>query len=171
MSDSLVDTLNELGADRDTVQQALRLLLAEQTGDLTPKEMLAELESRADPAEIQQLLKQLQADPDALNQAALIALDGAWSDPAARPALRNALVHAKSQLPVIEIGIVAAVAMYGMYLATTKGETKTVSKRTRQDGNKKWSEEVVREREPFLPILSAFTKILRGSNTGEKPKP
>ncbi len=170
MSDSLVDTLIELGADRDTVQQGLRLFLAEQTGDLTPKEMLAEVEGRVGPAEMQEFLRQLQSDPDALNQATLIALNGAWSDPAARPALRNALAHAKNQLPVIEIGIVAVVAMYGMYLATTKGETEFVSE-TQQDGKGKWSEKIVRKREPFLPILSAFTKLFPGPNTGEKLKP
>jgi hypothetical protein len=163
MSRSLADVLNETQADRDTVQQGLRLFLAEQT-DLTPREMLAEMQAGAGSEKIQQFLDQISADGEALNQAALIALQGAWMDPAAQPSVRTALLHAKDKLPVIELGIIAIVAMYGMYRAIPAQPTK-VTTIIREPGGK--YTEITEEHEPFLPILSEFSKVFAKSKAAE----
>jgi hypothetical protein len=166
MTNSLADTLNQLDADPDTVQQGLRLFLAEQTGDLTPREMLAELQAAADPAEIQRFVDQFKADSEALDQAALSAFEGAWSDPDARPAIQQALAHAKDKLPVIELGIVAIVAMYGMYRAIpAQPIRKTIRRGKDAKGNR--YEAIIEEQEPFLPILSAFSKLFTKSKSAK----
>jgi hypothetical protein len=158
MSQSLADALNHAKADSDTVQQGLRLFLAEQTDDLTPKEMLAELKAAGGAEGVDALLKKLTTDSEALNQAALAAMQGAWRDAAARPAVESALAHAKDKLPVIELGILAVVAMYGMYRAIPAQPTKVTTKITvGADGS--YTEEKVEEHEAFTPVLSAFSKL------------
>src|SRR6185295_3298708 len=154
MNESFTDFLNEIEAEPDMIQQALRIHLSERTNDLTHKEMVTELrESVSSEEELDQLLKQLEHDPDVLEQAALIYFERAWEDDAQQPSVRAAFKHAKSRLPVVEVAILAVVAMYGMYLIATDGvsEKTTVSKDSK--GNYK---ETTEKREPFAPIISAM---------------
>ena len=73
MNETFSDFLNEIHAEPDMIQQALRIHLSERTNDLTQKEMLTELrENVSSEEELDQLLKQLEHDPDVLEQAALI---------------------------------------------------------------------------------------------------
>jgi hypothetical protein len=162
MSATLADTLNQLNADHDAVQQALRLYLSEQTGDKTPKELLAELRAAAtDPKELDHELERLQKNPAELDQAALLSLSAAWEDPAARPSVEESLSHAKESLPVIELGILAIVAMYGMYRAIPAQPVK-VTTIIERDKNGKYKQKKVTEHERFLPIASAVAKLFRG---------
>jgi hypothetical protein len=167
MSSSLTDALNELHADPDTVQQGLRLFMSEQTNDLTPTEMLAEMKSKArDPEELEQLLARLREDNAAINQAALASLEAAWSDPSARPSIQASLRHAKDKLPVIELGILAIVAMYAMYRCIPAQPTKTTTTiAAGKDGN--YTQTTTVEHEPFLPIVSAFGRLFTRTDGGE----
>ena len=157
MSESFTEFLNEIQADPDMIQQALRMHLSERTNDLTSKEMFIELhESALDEDELDKDLKQLEHNPDALEQAALIYFDQAWQDEAQRPSIRAAFKHGKDRLPVIETAIIAIVGMYAMWLIATGGET--YRRITRNlDGS---YEEIVK-REPFAPIVSAMTNLTR----------
>jgi hypothetical protein len=161
MSASLADTLNQLNADHDTVQQALRLFLSEQTGDRTPKELLAELRAAAaDPAELDGELKRLQSDPVALDQAALLSLNAAWESPEARLSVEESLNHAKESLPVIELGILAIVVMYGMYRAIPAQPVK-VTTIIERDKSGTYKSKKVTEHERFLPIAAAVAKLFK----------
>ena len=156
MSKTFTEFLNEVQADPDMIQQALRLHLSERTNDLTRKEMLTELrEATISKEELDKLLKQLEHDPDALEQAALIYFERAWEDDAQKPAIRTAFKHAKGRLPVIETAILAVVVTYGMYLIATDGVTEITVKRN-PDG----SYEKTEKREPFAPIVSAMAQLL-----------
>jgi hypothetical protein len=155
MKPSFVDFLNEMKAEPDMIQQAFRMYLSERTDDLTRSEMLAELRTSVSaPEELDGLLKQLERDPDALEQAAILYFERAWEEENQQAAIRAAFEHAKSRLPVVEMGILAVVAMYGMYLVATDGVTE-VKTRRKADG----SYERTEKREPFAPVLSAFARL------------
>lgn len=161
MTSSLADTLNQMHADPDTVQQGLRLYLSEQTGDLTPREMLEQLKAAAsDPAELERELKRIENDPEALNQAALLSLNAAWEDPESRESVEASLRHAKESLPVIELGIIAIVAMYAMYRTIPAQPTKTTVI-TEWDGKGKYIQKTVTEHEPFLPVAATMAKVFK----------
>jgi len=155
MNETFTEFLNEMQADPDMIQQALRMHLSERTNDLLRKEMLTELrEAAISEEELDKLLKQLEHDPDALEQAALIYFEQAWEDDAQKPSIRTALKHAKGTLPVVDTAILAVVVMYGMYLIATDGVTEISVKRN-PDG----SYEKTEKREPFAPIVSAMARL------------
>ncbi|HEV8427034.1 MAG TPA: hypothetical protein VGQ41_03920 [Pyrinomonadaceae bacterium] len=104
MNETFTDFLNEIEAEPDMIQQALRIHLSERTNDRTHKEMLTELrETVSSKEELDQLLKQLERDPDVLEQAALIYFERAWEDDAQQPSVRAAFKHAKGRLLVVEV--------------------------------------------------------------------
>jgi hypothetical protein len=158
MTKTFADTLNRLNADPDSIQQGLRLFLAEQSDDLTPDEMLKEMRTSADPVELDALLQRVRSDPEALSDAVLFAFDSAWTKAADRPAVEAAIEHAKTRLPVIELGILAVVAMYGMYRLLPAQPIKVV-KRTVFDPKKGYIEEETVDHEPFIPIVSAVMTL------------
>lgn len=155
MNQTFPEFLNELQADPDVIQQALRMYISERTNDLTREEMLNELSGAVTNKEkLEQQLKELGKDPVALEQVALIYFERAWQDNAQQPSIRAAFKHAKGKLPVIETAILAVVVMYGMYLITTNGVTEISIKRN-ADG----SYEESKKREPFAPIVSAMARL------------
>lgn len=124
MTDSLADLLTQKSADADTLHQAMRYVVAESTSDeLTVLEMRDILvrfvggEVRLDKA-----LESLRTNTHAMSEASLRVLSGAWSDPARREMVRGSIDDAKAKAPVIEVGILAIVVMYGMYLYRTCGK-------------------------------------------------
>jgi len=156
MNETFPEFLNGMQADPDMIQQALRMYISERTDDLTSKEMLAELRQKASSEEdLDHILEQLQQDPDALEQAALFYFDRAWESAAQRQSIRAAFEHAKSKLPVVELAILAVVAMYAMYLDKTDGGIRRRTIKRRPNG----SYEVIEEREPFAPIVSAWASL------------
>jgi hypothetical protein len=72
--------------------------------------------------------------------------------------IRAAFEHAKASLPVVEVTILAVVAMYGLYLITTNGVS-SITRTTRRnpDGSYEETEEV--KVEPFAPIVSAMMRL------------
>src|ERR1700682_4128901 len=91
MNETFAEFLNDIQADPDMIQQALRMYLSERTNDLTRKEMLTELRAVAiSEEELDQLLEELKRDPDALEQAALTYFEYAWENDAEQPSIRAA---------------------------------------------------------------------------------
>lgn len=155
MNETFVEFLNEMHADSDMIQQAFRIYLSERTNDLTSKEMLTKLrEVASSEEEVATLLKTLEHDPDAIEQAALVYFEHAWEDEAQQTSIRDVFKYAKGRLPVVELGILAVVTMYGMYLITTEGVTERTVKKN-PDG----SYEITEKREPFSHIVSAMTRL------------
>jgi hypothetical protein len=133
MSESLEAFLTARGVDTETIHQAARYYLAERTEDLPVDDMKEDLANASqDPAEVEAMLADLERDPNAIEQGALALLSAAWDDPAERERVESAIDHARGKLPVIEVGILAVVVMYGLYLQKTGGlkTTETVVERT-----------------------------------------
>ena len=121
--------LNEQQPDATTIQQATRYYIAEKHG-LPPTEMRKAIGVPEDELVVAQ--QQLEQDPQTLENACLATLSAGWQED--ETLIRNAFAEAKIKLPVIEVAIVAVVAMYGMYLAVTGGVKKKVVQRNR-DGS------------------------------------
>src|SRR5262249_22384164 len=118
-------------------------------------EMLTKLQATAVSREdLDRLLGQLEHDPNALEQAALVYFEHAWEDDAQKPSIRAAFEHAKGKLPIVEKPIPAMAAMYGIYLIETGGSTKIT--RTIKMSHGSYEETEVDEREPFAPVVSAM---------------
>ena len=122
MNQTFKEFLTEHGADPDTIQQATRYYLAERLGDISPQEMRQQLTNALEgEGEVNMLLRQLEADTNAVDEASLIILSSAWEEPDQTGLVDGAITDAKKKLPVIETGIIAIVAMYGMWLVVTGG--------------------------------------------------
>lgn len=143
MSYSLAGFLTRESADVDTLQQAMRYVIAEQTNDLSPEKMRQHLvDSLGNRDTVEELLQTLERSPDAISDAALVVLSSAWQDQQQRKVVVGSVEDAKLKAPVIEVGILAIVAMYGMFLYATKGvKTKTVTYKTREDGTEEYTEQ------------------------------
>jgi len=123
--------------DAHALEQATRYYLAERSGDLSPRQMKLEVvEAGVDEARLDEALESLEVDPAAIEQGCLAFLEAAWEEPGQEERIRAAVGEAKSKLPVIEIGILAMVAMYGMYLLATGGVQRSEeTRKTSADGS------------------------------------
>jgi hypothetical protein len=107
--------------DEDTIHQALRYYLAERLDDPPPSQMRSDLDRMfSDSSAAAELMIWLEQNPRMLENAALITLSLAWED-GDHDRIRAALDDAKGTMPIVEIGLVSLVVMYGLYLWRTKG--------------------------------------------------
>jgi hypothetical protein len=146
---SLDAFLAEREADADTVQQAARTWLTRRSGFLSPDEMRARLDAASgDPEGVSAALALLQRDSGALEAVAREVLEQGWSEPGESAAIARAVDGAKVKMPVIEVGLLALVVMYGMYLKTTSSiKSEHVEERKGADG----STQTVTHREMYGP--------------------
>jgi hypothetical protein len=122
MSSSLIAELAARSIDSDSVHQATRYYLAQRLDDMTPDEMLGEMIAAVgDRPAVDAAITTLAGDPLLLENADLLFLSAAWSEDHERQRLSAVLDDAKGKLPVIEVAILAIVAMYGLYLWRTGG--------------------------------------------------
>jgi hypothetical protein len=122
MSKSFEDFLKERKLSPDTLQQAARLLLAEQTDDLPEEKMRQQMAAAVgDSAAVDAALRALTQNSAALQNAAVAYLADVWNTPDGEERVRSAIEDADRSLPVIEVGILAIAAMYIAYLHYTKG--------------------------------------------------
>lgn len=127
MSGSLAAFLTAQDADSVTIQYAVRYLVAEWAEDPSVEEMRSTLaEAALDVSNLQSALGQLEGDSSLLEAADLAVLEAAWEDSELIAAVEGAIRDAKAKLPVIEVSVIALVAMYGLYLAATGGRKSVV---------------------------------------------
>ena len=154
MNTSFDQFLNEIRADSDTLQHALRMHLSEQSDDLTPEEMLDVMRNAgANEEELNRQLKILEQDPAAVEGVALTYLENAWENEKEKQSVSHTLEAAKEKLPVIEVTVIAVAAMYAMYLLATKGVTYRKVIKTKD------KYETIEKREPFAPIMNFMDRL------------
>ena len=158
MTSSLADELNARAIDTDGVHQAIRYYLAERLDDLPPEDMLERMHDAADKARVD-----LTRDPQLLESAALVVLSAAWADDSEHDRLRAVLTETKGKLPVIEVGIIAVVVMYGMYLLATRGIKKSEKTTTHKPDGTFVEKEKIEYTDPTRP-LGAIANIFRQNN-------
>jgi hypothetical protein len=151
-------------ADAETLVQATRYYLAEVTDDLSTNEMREEVrDSVGSEMAVDEALAQLEDNPAALAAAAREILAAAWDDPDERARVVAVIDEARTKLPVVEIGILAIAAMYGMWLLTTGG-VKRKKERVAQRGDES---KIERETEYYAPDgpLRAVVNLLKGGGS------
>jgi len=154
---TFLEFLNEQKPDNMTVEQATRYYIAEKN-DLPPAKMKQAIAAPA--ASVDAVQRQFEQDPVLLQNACLAVLSAGWDED--ESLIRDAFAEAKAKLPVIEVGILAIVAMYGMYLKVTGGVKKRVVER-KPDGTYK---ETVEFATPEGPI-GLIVKLIKAAGGGE----
>ena len=138
MSGSFDEFCSEAAADGDAIVQAARYLVGATTDYITAAEMRVTIERVVgNKGEVQAAIDELAASSQALEIASRSFLTWMWDEPGGVEQVRAAIVAAKEKLPVIETAILAMVAMYGMYLYTTKGRKRHLVRTTLPDGKTK----------------------------------
>ena len=160
MTQSLKDFLDDRQVDTDTVQQAARYYLAERTNDLTPEEMRQRLiNAVGDRQAVDSALRKLERDSSFVENASLLFLSSAWNEPSEKEHVQNCFDDAKGKLPVVEVAILAIVAMYGMYLVATGGVKKeefTVLRRPDGTLEKRMVKEYFGPEGPLANVVKLF---------------
>jgi hypothetical protein len=161
MTESFVNFLNRIQADADMIQQALRIHVSEQTGDLTREEMEAGLRAAVrNENQLDLALQGLAKNPAQAEEAALAYFQSRWDNPSDRGTIEVAFQHAKDKLPVVIPILIAVTVMYGMYLYVTEGKTSQIRKISKKpDGTFQYEESI--QREPFAPIFSGLVGLFK----------
>jgi hypothetical protein len=154
--------VEQSGISSDSLQQAFRLLVAEETDDRSPEEMRAEIvRSVEDSAAVDNVLRELSQDPMTLDAAAKDFLAEIWGQPGGEKRVKTAIDGTNKALPVIEVGIIAIAAMYIAYLHYTGGvKSEKKETTTRKDGTK--TESSQRTLYGATGPLGAIVQLLKG---------
>lgn len=164
--------LREIDADASTLRHGVRYFVAEQSGDLTPEAMYRDLTARGNSAHIEQILDRLCDDQGLLMRLQLDVLEAAWAEEGTRESARRSLLDAHAKLPVVELGAIVVAAMYGAYLAVTKGrKSQSTTIRYTPDGGFEFTEhtEWHGPGEPMRAIVRALTAGDTAAEPAELP--
>ena len=146
----------------DSLQQAFRLLVAEEADDRGPEAMRAEIvRSVGDASAVDKTLREVAQDAAALDAAARDFLAETWAQPGGQERVKTAISGADKALPVIEVGALAITAMYIAYLHYTGGvESEKKETTTKKDGTKIESY----QRKLYSPSgpLSSIVQLFKG---------
>ncbi len=139
MSEVFSQYLNRKGFSDEAIEMGTRAYLSEITDDLLHEDMRRKMQSEASgKKELDGKILSFADDPKARRDACLAFLSWAWEDEGNRERLKAALEGTQGKLPVIEVAILAIVAMYGMYLLVKatreKPQKKIVTTCKRPDG-------------------------------------
>jgi hypothetical protein len=122
MSDALIDELQRTCSDPAMLPHAMRYFVSAQSGDMPPARIHDNLLSAGlSPDQLDQAAALLQRDPAAMEAAALVVLQAGWAESDERELVRGALGAAQAKLPVVEPGLIAIIAVYGLWLVATRG--------------------------------------------------
>lgn len=123
VSDTLIDTLGAHGGDAATVPHAMRYYVSARAEDLPELEMRERLvRAGVDADELSHTLDRLEHDAALLDSASLLILQDGLADEETRELAVGAIGASRSKLPIVEAGLIAIAAVYGMWLVATKGK-------------------------------------------------
>lgn len=166
MTQTFLEFINQNRPEDEKILLALRLYVAELTDDKIPSELRQDMVSGVtDASRVEPILAALKQDRGAQADAALCLFASQWQNPAEQERIVRAIKGANTKLPVIEAGLIALMAMYGMFLVTTGGRKSTKVRTIRNaDGSIDSYEEV----EYFAPTgpLDAVVALVRGRGNG-----
>ena len=122
MTQRFDEFLNDSTFPGDVLQEAARTLLAERTDYIPINQMRANLSNAVvDARAIEAAIQWFEANPSAMENAALALLADAWEDDP--ETVRSALDEASTAMPILETGIAAITAMYIAWLLATRGKS------------------------------------------------
>jgi hypothetical protein len=149
-------------ADPETVQQAARYLVAELSA-ADPVAMREALLANGRAADLDAAINALTRSPEKLQSCALFVLSDSWTDPETRSIIERVVPDARGKLPVIEAGLLALVTLYGLYLHTTKGVTRTERIVERKPDGSLVERQITEYHHP-AEVLKVIPELLSGSD-------
>lgn len=131
---TLASSLNAHHADPALISQVCVGLVRSWAGGKDRDDMYRELlTNAADPAGVDQLIYQLEGDPDYAENVALIVLSAAWNYPELQTEIEGLAAAAMASPREVDSTELAQTVLYGMYLMARHGaEVKQIAYRTPQ---------------------------------------
>lgn len=168
MNENFVEYLNTINPNQETILVATRAFISEITDDLLPSEMKDQMISATKNANMfESEILQLESSAQERLEACLNFLAWAWENQTNRQLIQAAFEGAAAKLPAIETGLLALIAMYGMYLVATGGRRKEIRKiRQKTDGT--FEEEIITEWESPTGTLLSITKLFGINKNNEQ---
>ncbi|HWC35473.1 MAG TPA: hypothetical protein VG650_11690 [Mycobacteriales bacterium] len=163
--EGLAERLTASGVDPSVIPHAMRYFVSASTGDAPPEAIRERLAAACGGSAIDAAVDLLARDPDALEAASLAILSSGWEDPATRDLAAGAIDAAGVKLPVVEVGLICLMGVYGMWILATGGR-RTEHKVTRHDADGSWSVETITTWHGVAEPLSAIVQILTAGTTG-----
>ena len=159
MSADPQEFLDEAEIDEETLEESLRAYVFQSSDFLPPDRMRAALTEACGEGPVADVLKTLEADPEARSALARTLLKTSWAVPGEAEKIRSATEHTAEKLPVVELSITAIVLLYGYWLHKTGG-VKEVRKTTKTARDGTTTETEVKTNYPFANPLSEIFKRL-----------
>lgn len=134
----IADALNAKEATPETILQIMKNSVFEVSGDPSPDEMLATLRSAANEStNVDKALSKLRANPELINEIALLWIEEASEDEGSREAIEGAVADADREMPLLEIGALTLIALYVIYKLAPRNPVRTKRRalRMRPDGS------------------------------------
>lgn len=126
MSEQLIECLNAKRPSSSAVNEAVRYLVAEWSGDRTPEQLGEDLAAAAgDSPWLADTLDRLGRDAQLLDALHLSILDRAWEDEEARAQVAGALEDARDSLPVADVVPLAVIALFALRTVISRGRRRT----------------------------------------------
>lgn len=167
-SEDLAHRLSTRDLDPALIPHAMRYFVSAWTDDLSPQAMREHLDQACGNESVSEAVSLLADDPDALEQASLAILSNGWQDAATRDLAAGAIDAAGTKLPVVELGLICLVGVYGLWLLATGGRR---SEHTviRHEADGSWTEEVSTTWYGPAEPLGVIVQILSPGTTGFDP--
>ena len=162
MNDTFAEYLNTVRPNDEMIEVAARAYLSELTNDELPAEIRKKLLSvSAGNDELDSALSRLEHSPLERRDADLAFLAWAWDQPANRERIAAAFRGAESKLPAFESALLALIALYGMYLLTTRGIRK-VTRIVKKKPDGSFEEQNVTDYESPVGPMSLVGRMFSG---------
>ncbi len=125
---NVVSRLNAIKATPETILQILKSSVFEASGDMSPAEMRSALEGASKNQEvIVQALRELESKPDLVRDIALMWIMHSSNQEESRHIVEGAISGADRDMPLLEVGTIALVALYAIYMLGPE-KPKTIKK-------------------------------------------
>lgn len=113
---NIAASLNAKNATQETILQIMNTTVFERSGELSLKDMEAELTREVGRSATAEAMAAARAHPDVVNDVALLWIGALSDDDEAQDLLDGAVADADTQMPMLEVGALTLIALYALYL-------------------------------------------------------
>ena len=166
--ESLAARLTTRGVHPSVIPHAMRYFVSASTDDLPPDEMRERLEAAFGRETVDNAIGVLARDPVALEQASLALLSSGWGDPRTHELAAGAIDAACAKLPVVELGLISIVGVYGLWILATRGR-RSQHKVVHHQADGSWTEETTTTWYGPADPLTAIVQMMSAGATGIEP--
>ncbi len=159
--------LNAKGATSETILQIMSMTVFESSGDLSQAGMEAELGSRLGEIAVAKAKDIVGSNPDVVDEIAHLWIGSLADDGEAKEMLQGAIADADTQMPMLELGALTLVVLYGLYLLTADKPTETTTT-IKHNADGSYEKVKVVKYADFSAPLRALLGLFSGKNKADK---